>query len=72
VDPDEFARRFRQEILPLLQEYCYADYAALTKYLGPGMVDEAGQTLIMDVIGNTESLLLEIEKEFITKSDHEG
>jgi len=32
-DAGEFARRFRQEILPLLQEYCYDDYAALARYL---------------------------------------
>ena len=34
-DVDEFAKRFRYEVIPLLQEYCYEDYRALADYLGP-------------------------------------
>src|SRR5579884_533634 len=33
-EPKEFVDRFRQEILPLLQEYCYDDYAELARYVG--------------------------------------
>jgi 5-methylcytosine-specific restriction enzyme B len=40
TDADEFARRFRQEILPLLQEYCYDDYTALASYIGSKLVDK--------------------------------
>lgn len=38
VDPRKFAQHFRQDILPLLQEYCYEDYSTLAKYLGPKLV----------------------------------
>ena len=37
-DPAEFARRFRYEIVPLLQEYCYDDYEELREYLGADLV----------------------------------
>ena len=57
ADPDEFARRFRQEILPLLQEYCYDDYAALASYIGPKLVDKDAQTLDLERLNDTDSLL---------------
>ena len=36
---EEFAARFREEILPLLQEYCYDDYAMLAKFIGSELVE---------------------------------
>jgi 5-methylcytosine-specific restriction protein B len=43
TDPDQFAQIFRQEILPVLQEYCYEDYTALTHYLGSRLVNAEEQ-----------------------------
>lgn len=63
-DPDEFARRFRQEILPLLQEYCYDDYAALASYIGPKLVDKNGQTLDQERLADPDALLAALEEEF--------
>lgn len=40
-----FARILRDDILPLLQEYCYEDYATLTKILGSSLVDETRQRI---------------------------
>jgi len=40
-----FARIVHDDIVPLLQEYCYEDYATLAKILGPGLVDEAHQRI---------------------------
>ncbi|RPJ02790.1 MAG: AAA family ATPase, partial [Chloroflexi bacterium] len=34
-----FARVIEEDIIPLLEEYCYEDYSALEKILGPGLVD---------------------------------
>jgi len=34
-----FTRIVREDILPLLQEYCYEDYATLQQILGRGLVD---------------------------------
>jgi 5-methylcytosine-specific restriction protein B len=61
TDPDEFARRFRQEILPLLQEYCYDDYGILAEYIGNDLVDAENQTLQKDTLYNTEKLIEALE-----------
>jgi 5-methylcytosine-specific restriction protein B len=56
-EPEEFARRFRQEILPLLQEYCYDDYAALATYLGNTLVDGQAQALNQDILNDADRLV---------------
>lgn len=65
TEPDEFARCFRQEILPLLQEMCYDDYARLAEFLGESLVDKTLQGLNMDLINDPDSLVEALEKEFI-------
>jgi len=64
TDPDEFARRFRQEILPLLQEYCYDDYGALASYIGDKLVDKEAQMLDHERLGDVDALLAALEEEF--------
>lgn len=64
TDGEEFARRFRQEILPLLQEYCYDDYGSLTHFLGPQLVDEETLTLRTDTLANADALLAVLEDHF--------
>jgi 5-methylcytosine-specific restriction enzyme B len=40
----EFARVLREDIIPLLEEYCYDDFVALKEILGGDLVDaEAGR-----------------------------
>ncbi|MCV7194040.1 AAA family ATPase [Mycolicibacterium brumae] len=39
--PEEFAAVFRYELLPLLQEYLYDDYAALADLLGEDVIDSS-------------------------------
>jgi 5-methylcytosine-specific restriction protein B len=36
----KFSRILAEDIIPLLEEYCYEDYSALTEILGGAMVDE--------------------------------
>lgn len=55
--PEEFARRFRQEILPLLQEYCYEEYDQLASYIGDQIVDVKSQMLNSDIIKDDEKLI---------------
>jgi 5-methylcytosine-specific restriction protein B len=64
ADPEEFVRRFRQEILPLLQEYCYEDYGALAKYIGSKLVHEEAQTLNFECLNDTAALIAALEDEF--------
>jgi 5-methylcytosine-specific restriction enzyme B len=40
-----FARVLQEDIIPLLEEYCYDDYSALEKILGSGLVDAATQCI---------------------------
>lgn len=68
TDPEEFAQRFRQDILPLLQEYCYDDYATLATYLGEILIDKEAQTLNEDVLSDPARLLALLEEELAPKS----
>jgi 5-methylcytosine-specific restriction protein B len=43
------ARILEEDILPLLQEYCYEDYATLARILGTSFVDEARQRIRYDL-----------------------
>jgi 5-methylcytosine-specific restriction protein B len=65
TDPDEFARRFRQEILPLLQEYCYEDYATLATYIGDSLVDKHKQMIVKDLLLDSEKLIKALSDELI-------
>jgi 5-methylcytosine-specific restriction protein B len=55
--PAEFGRRFRQEILPLLQEYCYDDYAELAHYLGDQLVNRKEGMLNMEILSDDDRLI---------------
>jgi 5-methylcytosine-specific restriction protein B len=66
VEPEEFARRFRQEILPLLQEYCYEDYRVLATYIGDKLVDRDGQMLDDERLADPDKLIEALEESFIT------
>lgn len=45
ADFARFARIVQDDILPLLEEYCYEDYDALEKILGPALVDRTNQRI---------------------------
>lgn len=68
AEPEELADRFRQDILPLLQEYCYDDYSALEKYLGKKLVNADANSLNADVI-NDDSALIEALIELVNNQD---
>jgi 5-methylcytosine-specific restriction protein B len=57
TDPDQFAQRFQQEILPVLQEYCYDDYGALAQYLGSKLVNAEEQKLNEDILNDPSGLI---------------
>lgn len=64
ADSEEFARRFRQEILPLLQEYCYEDYGALAGYIGDKIVDREANALDVDCLNDPDALIEALAEEF--------
>ena len=61
---EEFAARFREEILPLLQEYCYDDYAMLAKFIGSELVDADAGTLDAEKVDDAEQLVAALAREF--------
>jgi 5-methylcytosine-specific restriction protein B len=66
-----FTRIVREDILPLLQEYCYEDYATLQQILGRGLVDVRAQQIKHDLFDPTRQedliqALLEPDPEIAT------
>lgn len=49
TDFARFARVIREDIIPLLEEYCYEDYSALRQILGATLVDELNQIVHHDL-----------------------
>ncbi len=45
ADFSEFEKALHEEIIPLLEEYCYEDYNTLEKILGSGIVDANDQKI---------------------------
>ena len=45
-----FTQVLADDIFPLLEEYCYEDYAALARILGPALVDEAAERLRVELL----------------------
>lgn len=64
TEPDEFAHRFRQDILPLLQEFCYDDYAALARFIGTKLVKADAHTLDHELLSTPDKLLEVLAEEF--------
>jgi 5-methylcytosine-specific restriction protein B len=49
VSLSEFARVLRDEIIPLLEEYCYDDFGTLERILGKALVDADGGRIKEDI-----------------------
>lgn len=72
-DYSRFVRVIREDIIPLLEEYCYEDYEALEKILGKSMVDRERQKIREEIFdeNHTDDLLrafLETSPELATAS----
>jgi 5-methylcytosine-specific restriction protein B len=66
---EEFASRFRYEMLPLLQEYAYEDYKELESYIGRRLVNAPEQELRTDVLGDPQLLVDALVAEFQPSKD---
>jgi len=47
---ESFVRILKEDIFPLLQEYCYEDYGTLVSILGERLVDVAGQRVCEELL----------------------
>jgi 5-methylcytosine-specific restriction enzyme B len=61
---DAFAAAFRQEILPLLEEYCYDDYGTLAGLVGSTLVDAEAQEIDRGVLADPGRLAAALAGEF--------
>jgi 5-methylcytosine-specific restriction protein B len=71
TDEEEFAAIFRDEIVPLLQEYAVDDYDTLAEYLGPKIVNRDDLSLDAAVLSDS-SQLLEALEEYLLGSTNEA
>jgi 5-methylcytosine-specific restriction protein B len=53
-----FTKILQEDILPLLEEYCYEDYVTLEKILGPGMVNSKQQHIRQELFDQSNRDLL--------------
>ncbi len=70
-DFSKFSRIVAEDIIPLLEEYCYEDHAALARILGPGLVDQDQQRIREELFdpehqGELVQALLAIEPDMTT------
>ena len=66
TEPEQFASRFREEILPLLQEYCYDEFGELRKFIGPDLVNVDDEVLNVEKLEDPEQLIAALAAEFGT------
>jgi 5-methylcytosine-specific restriction protein B len=66
TDEVEFAEIFRDEIVPLLQEYAFDDYEELGEYLGPKIVDRDRLTLDNEILSDPSRLLEALEEHLLS------
>ena len=70
---EKFCKVIQEDLLPLLEEYCYGDYLTLAKIIGNGLVDKDKQMIKHELFTNVRkteliSALLEISPELATSS----
>ena len=51
----DFTRILRDDIVPLLEEYCYEDYGLLTRILGTAFIDEKGWRVRQELFDSTDT-----------------
>ncbi|MBW9173437.1 hypothetical protein K2F43_19815 [Clostridium estertheticum] len=54
MENEKFKRIIREDIIPLIEEYCYGDYALISKILGEGIVDVKNQTIRFELFNTSD------------------
>ena len=55
VDQEKFKKVVKEDIIPLIEEYCYGDYRMISKVLGEGLVDVKNQQIRYEVFDTTDT-----------------
>lgn len=54
IDSEKFKKVIKEDIIPLIEEYCYGDYSLIAKILGDGLVDAKYQTIRFDLFNSSD------------------
>lgn len=54
-DPEKFKWIIKDDIIPLIEEYCYNDYVLIEKILGEGIVDVANQEINTTLFSSSDT-----------------
>ncbi len=54
VSNEKFKRIIKEDIIPLIEEYCYSDYQLIAKILGEGMVDVKNQIIRLELFHSSD------------------
>ncbi|WP_209121161.1 hypothetical protein [Alkalihalobacillus sp. BA299] len=55
---EKFKRIIEEDIIPLIEEYCYSDYATMAKILGSAIVDVKQKTVKVDIFTDDSTVSL--------------
>ena len=69
TDESAFADSIREDVLPLLQEYCLDDYELLATFLGDAVVDKQSHSVNFDILREPDALLDELVQTYATSED---
>jgi len=54
MDNEKFKWIIKEDIIPLIEEYCYGDYSLIAKILGEGVVDVKNQMIKPELFGSSD------------------
>lgn len=54
INNEKFKRIIKEDIIPLIEEYCYGDYALISKILGEGIVDVKNQIIRFELFDSSD------------------
>ncbi|WP_202905693.1 McrB family protein [Clostridium botulinum] len=54
TDHEKFKRIIKEDIIPLIEEYCYGDYNLISKILGEGIVDLKNQAIRFELFSSSD------------------
>ncbi|TYQ17893.1 UNVERIFIED_CONTAM: 5-methylcytosine-specific restriction protein B [Acetivibrio alkalicellulosi] len=54
LDQEKFKRIIKEDIIPLIEEYCYGDYTMISKILGEGIVDVKNQIIRFELFSTSD------------------
>lgn len=55
TDNEKFKKIIKEDIIPLIEEYCYGDYSLMAKILGDGVIDVKNQLVRYELFSSSDT-----------------